>query len=169
MNDVRTLTAAKKIIKISADHKLCVETVDEYVGGFIRTSGQKISTCVLIEGNDMGDVLDEYTSDAWFAECRESYGTSTGAVLYNEEGTSSVTPTGKVNIAVSIAPNGAATVTGAGKYDAGETVTLTATPNGSYQFKNWMSNGQILGSSPTLTFTASESKTIYAMLTLPQG
>lgn len=44
---------------------------------------------------------------------------------------------GKVSITISVSPDGAGTVTGAGRYVVGETVTLEATANSNYNFNEW--------------------------------
>lgn len=58
-------------------------------------------------------------------------------------------------------------VTGAGTYLEGETCTMTATPNYGYIFQNWTKGGSIVSSSPTYSFTVTESA-IYTAHFVPQ-
>lgn len=46
-------------------------------------------------------------------------------------------PTAKYTITLSVTPDGGGTVTGAGEYEDGSQVTVTATPNNGYQFVGW--------------------------------
>ncbi len=55
--------------------------------------------------------------------------------------------------AVALPTNGG-TVTGGGTYPYNSTVTVTATPNSGFTFRNWTRNGNVVGTSPTLVFTA---------------
>ena len=57
-------------------------------------------------------------------------------------------------ITAAIDPAGSGTVTGAGRYQEGETVTLTAEPAGGYEFTGWQEGGQIVSESKTYSFTA---------------
>ena len=54
------------------------------------------------------------------------------------------------------------TVSGAGKYKQGETVTLSASPKEGYQFTAWTENGKELSINETLSFTANSNRTISA-------
>ena len=54
------------------------------------------------------------------------------------------------------------TVTGAGEYAEGETVTLTATANEGYTFVNWTENGAEVSTSATYTFTVTADRTLVA-------
>ena len=68
-----------------------------------------------------------------------------------------VTPSepGKVRVFATALGEGG-TVSGAGAYDVGASVTLTATANAGYTFRAWLKNGtsQVLSSSNPWTFTA---------------
>lgn len=68
-----------------------------------------------------------------------------------------VTPSEPGRVRVFATPLGqGGTVSGAGTYDAGESVTLTATANTGYSFRAWLKNGtaEVLSTSNPWTFTA---------------
>ena len=72
---------------------------------------------------------------------------------------------GTILVTVTVDPTGAGTVSGAGNHIVGDEVTLTATPNAAYNFKNWTlgsATGQVLGTALTYTFEAETDVTIYA-------
>ena len=54
------------------------------------------------------------------------------------------------------------TVTGGGVVEEGSSVTLTATPNAGYQFKNWTVAGAEVSTANPYTFTAEEDVTVVA-------
>ena len=58
------------------------------------------------------------------------------------------------DITVAAEPVEYGSVTGAGTYQYGQTVTLTGTPNTGYIFFNWTKNGQVVSTDATYTFTA---------------
>ena len=63
-----------------------------------------------------------------------------------------------------VAVNG--TVSGAGLYTYGSTVTLTATPaSACYSFNGWMNGSLVVSTNPTYTFTANEDVTLSAVFT----
>ena len=53
-------------------------------------------------------------------------------------------------------PTDAGTITGAGAFAYGTSVTLTATAHPGYTFINWTKNGEMVGTNPTYTFTVTE-------------
>ena len=57
-------------------------------------------------------------------------------------------------ITVTANPTVGGTVTGAGVYDEGSTVTLTATPATGYHFVNWSLNNDVVSTDATYNFTA---------------
>ncbi len=52
--------------------------------------------------------------------------------------------------------------TGSGAYNAGSSVTVTATPNNGYTFVSWTDNGTIASTSPTYTFALNANRTLVA-------
>ena len=66
------------------------------------------------------------------------------------------------NITAMANPSVGGTVAGAGAYDYGETVTLTATPNANYGFVNWTENGVEVSTEATYSFTVTGSRSLVA-------
>ena len=67
-----------------------------------------------------------------------------------------------VTINATTNPEGAATITGAGTYNYGETVTLNVEPNLYFTFINWTEDGNIVSEEPNYTFTAETSRDLVA-------
>lgn len=65
------------------------------------------------------------------------------------------TPT-TYTVTASVIPAEGGTVTGANTYNAGEECTLTATPNVGFNFFNWVKDGAIYSTDPSITFTVTE-------------
>ena len=63
---------------------------------------------------------------------------------------------------VSANPVDGGTVSGGGKYDAGSSVTVTASANSGYTFTNWTENGNIVSNSSSYTFTIQSDRTLVA-------
>jgi hypothetical protein len=66
-------------------------------------------------------------------------------------------------IATSSNPVAGGTVSGAGIYADGSSVTVTATPNAGYTFANWTQGGAVVSSSASYTFTAAGNPTLVAV------
>ena len=77
-----------------------------------------------------------------------------------------VASTDPVAITASVNPANAGTVTGAGTYDPGTTVTLTATANEGYTFTNWTKNGVTVSTNATYSFTVSTAAAYVANFTI---
>ena len=71
-------------------------------------------------------------------------------------------PTESFNITVSANPAQAATVTGGGEYQFGQTVTVAATPNEGYTFTGWTENGNTVSSELSFSFTATSERNLVA-------
>ena len=63
-------------------------------------------------------------------------------------------------------PSEGGTVAGSGGYDYGNNCTLTATADTGYAFQRWTKNGAQVSTSPTYSFTVTESATFVAHFTL---
>ena len=59
-------------------------------------------------------------------------------------------------------PTQGGTITGAGTYNYGDPVVLTATPLGQFEFYNWTENGEEVSTQPTISFTAYEHHNLVA-------
>ena len=74
-----------------------------------------------------------------------------------------------VNVSVDVNPEGAGTVSGAGEYVYGTTATLAATANEGYAFISWTSDGEIVSTEPSYTFTVTESVSLTANFDVVQS
>ncbi|MGE5382962.1 MAG: InlB B-repeat-containing protein [Omnitrophica WOR_2 bacterium] len=59
-------------------------------------------------------------------------------------------------------PGDGGTVTGAGNYVSGTTITVTATPGEIYEFINWTEDGSIVSTNPSYTFVVTSDRTLQA-------
>lgn len=66
-------------------------------------------------------------------------------------------------ITATIDPSGSGTVTGAGQYQEGATVTLVATAGDGYKFSGWQEGGQTVSTGAAYTFTATADRTLTAL------
>ncbi len=67
-----------------------------------------------------------------------------------------------LSIPTSLNPPSGGSTSGGGSYAPGTTATVTATPNGGYQFVNWTENGGQVSTSTSYSFTVSASRNIVA-------
>lgn len=65
-------------------------------------------------------------------------------------------------ITTGVSPSGAGSVSGGGVKQDGASVTLVATANSGFIFRNWTEGATVLGTSSTLNFSASANRTITA-------
>ena len=66
------------------------------------------------------------------------------------------------SISVSANPTQGGTVTGGGSYDYGSTATVTASPNGHYNFVNWTENGEEVSANANYSFTVEGDRNLVA-------
>ena len=67
-------------------------------------------------------------------------------------------------VTATVDPAEGGTVTGAGTYTYGTTVTLTVTPNNEYEFINWTENGAVFSTEETITFVVTGNRDFVAHL-----
>ena len=70
-------------------------------------------------------------------------------------------------ITASIVPEEGGTVVGAGTYDGGTAITLTAIPNEGYEFCYWAENGVTVSTDANYAFTVIEDRNLVARFSLP--
>lgn len=68
-------------------------------------------------------------------------------------------------ISAVISPSGAGTVTGAGIYAEGTTVTLTASTSENYTFTGWQENGETISTEETISFVAESNRDFTVLFT----
>ena len=103
--------------------------------------------------HDAGEEVDTYIEDLTFG-MNAMYGTPTDPYEFNFISLYSAT--------LSVNPEGAGTVTGAGHYFANETVTLSATPNAGWRFVNWTENDVVVSNEPSFQLVIDGKRTLVA-------
>ena len=71
-------------------------------------------------------------------------------------------PTGQFNVTVSANPAQAATVSGGGEYQYGQTCTVTVTPNTGYTFSSWTENGEVVSTEMSYSFSVIADRNLVA-------
>ncbi len=71
-------------------------------------------------------------------------------------------PTTCYTVSASANPTEGGTVSGAGEYEQGATVTLSAVPNEGWRFVNWTENGDTVSTNAAYSFTASADRSLTA-------
>ena len=159
-----TFVCAKKLSLLAEFKKIYSVQVDEFEGGSVKG----LSTGVFDENEQVTLVVsvdENYNFVAW-------KDATTGEVL-SENVIYSFVASADRHLAVEVKEKGklctvsvqtGGTVSGLrnGQYEAGETVTLIATPSEGYLFKGWISNGEIISTETRLSFVASDDMNIYA-------
>ena len=72
-------------------------------------------------------------------------------------------------IAASVDPEEAASISGSGTYNYGEEVTLTFDRNEDWAFQNWTENGEVVSEEMTYTFIATENRNLVAHFQYTEG
>ena len=73
------------------------------------------------------------------------------------------TPSTSCRVSVQASPAEGGTVTGGNTYQRGATVTIAATPNSGYQFKEWQLDGRQISTTASYIFTASADQAFTAV------
>lgn len=125
-----------------------------YAYGMIDTSESataRYGELNVITGSDLAKLVATRSISYTDYQFTQTRGTTLGA------DNQPVTPSEPGMVRVFATPLGqGGTVSGAGTYDAGDSVTLTATANTGYSFRAWLKNGtaEVLSTSNPWTFTA---------------
>ncbi|MCQ2308280.1 MAG: leucine-rich repeat protein [Bacteroidales bacterium] len=117
-----------------------------------------------------GQAMDQITFKLYDHSTNEELNlTSPAAITFAANGTigsvgnpHAMNFTSVVVIAASCNPSNAGVITGAGDYPIGADITLTASANTGFAFKNWTCGGNIVSTDPSYAFTVSEAMTFVA-------
>ena len=132
-------------------------------GGTITGAGPfaEGQTCTLIATPATGYTFTNWTKNGSVVSTSANY-----SFTVNEAGAYVANFTlNSYAITASVNPANAGTVTGAGTYNHGASVTLTATANTGYTFTNWTKNGTQVSTNVTYTFTVNEAAAYVANFT----
>ena len=121
-------------------------------GGTVTGAGSypSGSTATLKAIANTGYIFTNWTKDGSVVSTDASYSFT---VSENASYVANFTVAPQYSITVTANPTEGGTVTGAGNYYQGTSVTLTATANTGYAFVNWTKNGTQVSTNPTYTFT----------------
>ena len=132
-------------------------------GGTITGAGSfaEGQTCTLIATPATGYTFTNWTKNGSVVSTSANY-----SFTVNEAGAYVANFTlNSYAITASVNPANAGTVTGAGTYNHGASVTLTATANTGYTFTNWTKNGTQVSTNATYSFSVTEAATLVANFT----
>ena len=130
-------------------------------GGTISGTGESFyynTTCQLIANHSTGYHFVNWTLDGVEVSTNRIYNftvTESAHYIANFE-------LDTFEITASVDPEEAGAITGAGTYNYGETVTLTAEANTDFRFENWTENGEVISEEATLTFTVEGDRQLVA-------
>ena len=126
------------------------------------------------DGINFDNQLDAGTNTSWTVTGLTPGSTNYfEAVAYDANGDESppsnqleyTVPAAAQTLTVEANPGGAGNVTGGGSFNAGSSVTVTATANSGYTFANWTANGVVQSASASYTFTLTTNVTLVANFT----
>lgn len=108
-----------------------------------------------------------YGTDEWIRQCADSYGYQPTVLI--QPGSTADEVEGTTYYTVSASAIGEGVVSGAGRYAAGSSVTLTAEPDSGYRLKGWYDNaegeGDALSTAQSYTISDLQANvTVYAVL-----
>ena len=168
--------AAEKTIDISAnvtdamgETDTLYYSVNDGVGvelGHVEATGNEETITGEIDLSSLSDGT--YAFDFWMVN---SSGAASGVVTrtivisgnsITVDG-SGDTSTGNFTISASASPAAGGVIDGAGSYQQGAAVTLTATPNPGYWFKGWKENSQWVSREASYGFAADSNRTLVAI------
>ena len=137
------------------------------IGGTATGAGNfaQGSTVTVVATPNPGYVFTNWTNGAFIASTSASYPfvmNGNIALVANFQ----LVPIGMFAVNVSSSPPAGGTTTGGGSYNAGESVTLTATPSAGYVFTNYTEGGVFVSSSPSIQFFVTGNRTFVANFTL---
>jgi hypothetical protein len=95
------------------------------------------------------------------------HGSSLNANFQQELYVNCAVATAPHTITIVVDPEEGGTVEGAGTYDSGTVITLTATPNAGYSFIHWKENGTVVSSDTNYSFTVTSDRNLMAFFSLP--
>jgi hypothetical protein len=122
------------------------------------------STVTVVATPNPGYVFTNWTANGTVASNSTSY-TFTMAGNKALVANFAIVPVGMFAVNVSSSPVAGGITTGNGSYSAGSSVTVTATPNAGYTFKNFTENGTIVSNNASYNFTLVNNRTLVANFT----
>ena len=144
--------------------KIYTVTIDEFEGGTVKglntgifDEGTTVSLAVTVDDNhrfvawkdaDSDEVLSSTVTYSFVANADKHL-----AVELKEKGQM---------YTISVSTGGTVAGLNNGQFEAGETVTLVATPAEGYLFKGWVKDGEIISTEPILSFVAEGSINLFA-------
>ena len=138
-----------------------IVTATASAGGTVSGAGtyQKGETVTLVATPDKGCKFVGWTANNTIVSVDASYSFTVSEDV-NLIATFEAVPDNSVIVTATASAGG--TVSGAGTYQKGETVTLVATPDEGYKFVGWTANNSIVSTSAEYSFTVEEAITIVA-------
>jgi hypothetical protein len=111
--------------------------------GTVTTSAKTITFTINSKARSLGPST--YTDDIGFNNTTNNQGNTTriATLIVNPK---------PYRLSVTASPATYGTVSGAGTFVEGSSVTVTATPKGSHSFVNWTKNGSVVSTSASYTF-----------------
>jgi hypothetical protein len=112
--------------------------------GTVTTSAKTVTFTANSKARSLGPGT--YTDNIGFNNTTSNQGTTTrvATLIVNPK---------QYRLSVTASPATYGTVSGAGTFAEGSSVTVTATPTGSHSFVNWTQNGRMVSTSASYTFT----------------